>query len=37
MKDLIIPEFGMTTEEVTIGEWLKAVGDPIDAASRSPN
>jgi pyruvate dehydrogenase E2 component (dihydrolipoyllysine-residue acetyltransferase) len=29
MKDLIIPEFGMTTEEVTIGEWLKAVGDPI--------
>jgi pyruvate dehydrogenase E2 component (dihydrolipoyllysine-residue acetyltransferase) len=29
MKDLIIPEFGMTTEEVTIGVWLKAVGDPI--------
>jgi pyruvate/2-oxoglutarate dehydrogenase complex dihydrolipoamide acyltransferase (E2) component len=29
LKDILIPELGMTTDEVAISEWLKQPGDAV--------
>ncbi len=31
MKDVVVPQWGLTTDEATLLSWLKGVGDTVDA------
>lgn len=30
MRDVVVPQWGLTTDEATLIEWLKEVGDHVD-------
>lgn len=30
MRDIVVPQWGLTTDEATLIEWLKEVGDHVD-------
>lgn len=30
MSDIVVPQWGLTTDEATLNEWLKVVGDYVE-------
>ncbi|WP_148573486.1 lipoyl domain-containing protein [Nocardioides caldifontis] len=30
MTDIVVPQWGLTTDEATLNTWLKAVGDRVE-------
>ena len=30
MSDIVVPQWGLTTDEATLNTWLKAVGDRVE-------